>query len=115
MIDRFTEIQVLAAIPRLTAVRLSTFVDMQIVVPRREADHPLFGPIEVARLELLCDLADQFDLQEDALGIVMSLIDQLHSARRDFRALAAAVAAEPADARKRIAASFRQGRGVIDD
>ena len=112
MIEKYTEVEVLAAVPRLTAVRLSTFVDMQIVVPMRDGNRPVFGAIDVARMELLCDLAEQFELEEDGLGIIMSLIDQLHAVRQDFRALAAAVSSEPAETRRRIAANFRQGRSA---
>ncbi len=115
MIERYTEIEVLAAVPRLTEVRLKSFVEMQIVVPMRDGDRAMFGAVDLARMELLCDLAEQFGLEEDGLGIIMSLIDQLHAARWDFGALAAAVAAEPAETRKRVAARFRQERSTGAD
>lgn len=56
-------------------------------------------------MELLCDLCDDFDLEGDALGMVISLIDQLCATRRDLHALAGAIADELAETRARIAAT----------
>ena len=48
------------------------------------------------------------DRPEDALGMVMSLIDQLNTMRGDMRALMRAVAAEPDEVRGRIHAVLRR-------
>jgi chaperone modulatory protein CbpM len=47
-----------------------------------------FAASIIARLELLCDLSQDLDLDETGLGIVISLIDQLHAARQDLATLA---------------------------
>ena len=104
--DIFTESEALAAVPRLTRMRLTAFVEARIVIPLQAETGPIFRRIDIARIELLCDLADEFGFDEDALGLVMSLVDQLHAARRDLRTLAAAVAAEMPEVRVRIGTSF---------
>ena len=58
--------------------------------------------IDVSRTALLCELQDDMDLHEDALVIVMSLIDQLHGTRGRLSALMDALAAEEAEVRERI-------------
>ena len=106
--DIFTEVQTLAAIPRLTRLRLTAFVQARIVMPLQAETGPVFRQADLARIELLCELAEEFGLDEDGLGLVMSLLDQLHAARRDLRAIAAAVAAEAPDVRARIGAVLAQ-------
>ncbi|MDR7123200.1 hypothetical protein [Pseudotabrizicola sp. 4114] len=114
MTDQRTEDEVIAIIPGMTRTRLVAFLQAEVILPIRrktfEGNAPVFGRIDIARMQLLCDLADGLDLDDDALGVVMSLIDQLHMARRDLRVLALAVEAEAPDVRARIGAAFRNSR-----
>lgn len=110
MTDRFSETETLAAIPRLTRMRLTAFVEAQIVVPLRAETGFVFRQIDLARMELLCELSEEFDLDEDALSVVISLIDQLHAARSDLRAIAGAVATEAPDVRARIGVALARKR-----
>ena len=105
MSEHFSEDEVIAAVASLTRTRLMSFVQAEIVIPLQTEGGPVFRRIDIVRLELLCDLSDQFDLQEDALGVVMSLIDQLHGVRAELRALMQAVQDEPEEVRNRIAAT----------
>lgn len=100
---RYTETQVIAAVTQLTRNRLDSFVQAEIVTPVLTEAGPTFRDIDRVRLELLCELSESFDLEEDALAVIMSLIDQLHTARADLHRLLAAVKAEPEDVRLRIA------------
>lgn len=102
----FTFDETIATVPNLSYPQLVAFLDVDLVRPTLSADGPVFRAADLARLELLCDLADQFDLATDALGVVIGLIDQLHNARRQLHAMAAAVEAEPQDLRQRIGARF---------
>ncbi len=106
MMDMFTEVEVLAAVPRLTRRHLTTFVAARIVEPLQAEAGLVFRRIDLARMELLCELAEEFDLDEDALDLVMSLLDQLHAARRDLRAVASALAGEAPEIRARIGAAL---------
>lgn len=111
MTDRLTEDDLLAVIPGLTRTRLFAFIEAGMILPMQElqagdAIHR-FRHIDCARLRLLCELADDLDLPVDALGIVISLIDQIHAARKDLILLTRAVAAEPPDARMRIGLAVR--------
>lgn len=102
MTDNMTQTQVVAAVPSLSLARLATFLDADLIMPIRTATGPMFRPIDLARLALLCDLADHFDLEDDALGVVIGLIDQLHVARARLFAMAQAIEAEPQDLRARV-------------
>ena len=55
----------------------------------------VFRRMDLVRMELLCELSEAFELKDDALGVVISLIDQLHGARAELRAMLDALAREP--------------------
>jgi chaperone modulatory protein CbpM len=111
MTDRLTEADALAAVPRLTRTRLVTFIDSRAVTPPRGTQGYVFRQIDIARLELLCDLTDDLDLDDTAVDVVLSLIDQLHAARQDLRAVARAIDAQPPDLKARIANALRADPG----
>ena len=110
MSERYSEKEAVAAVPRLTRTRLIAFVEAEIVSPQRAETGLIFHRIDLARMELLCELSEQFDLGDDALEVVISLIDQLHGMRADFRAMARAIESEPRDARQRIGEALRRAR-----
>jgi chaperone modulatory protein CbpM len=110
MTEHLTEDEVLAAIPGLTRTRLFAFIETRLVIPLcQESETALahsFRQVDFARLRLLCELTDDLDLDEPALGVVIALIDQLHAARQDLLAVARAVQAEPPEVRARIGAAI---------
>ena len=110
MSARYSEKQAVLAVHRLTATRLRTFVRADCVRPQETAEGPAYTDADLARIELLCELSEDFGLDEDALGVVISLIDQLHGARRELRALALAVGDQPPEVRERVRAAYRRAR-----
>ncbi|MGJ8605460.1 MAG: chaperone modulator CbpM [Marivita sp.] len=109
MTDFFSEDEVVITVTRLTRVQLVRFVEADFIKPQRHTGGYVFRPIDIARLELLCDLSQDLDLDETALGIVISLIDQLHAARQDLAAIAQVIDALPVDLRSRIDTTLKQG------
>lgn len=61
------------------------------VRPTGSAGAWLFRDIDVARLRLIRELRYELQLQEDALPVVLGLLDQLYDARRRLRRLRNAV------------------------
>ena len=114
MTDHLTEDDIIAAIPSLTRTRLVALIETEVVIPlRRDAGATstlVFRRVDLARLQLLCDLADDLELDEAALGVVVTLIDQLHATRQDLLAIARAVAAEPPEVRARIGSAALKSR-----
>ncbi len=98
----YSEEEIVASVSRLTRTRLWSFVEAEAVLPVRSEQGQQFRAADRARLELLCDLCEDFGLEDEALALVVSVIDQLHAARADLHALAEAVAAEPAEVRQRL-------------
>jgi chaperone modulatory protein CbpM len=111
MTTTLSEEDAIATIAWLTRQRLDIFVSAALIEPVQAEEGRMYRPIDLARLELLCDLAEQFDLTEDALGIVISLIDALHAARRNLHRVAEALEAEPLDVRQRVGARLLEQTG----
>ena len=102
MTDLIDEDDAIAATAGLTRDRLMTFIAADVITPIRGVTGPVYRRIDIARLRLLCELSDDLALDEHALGIVMSLLDQLHDARAALLALADAFADDPDQSRVRI-------------
>lgn len=106
MSDRFTEEDIIVAVSRLTRGQLHEFIDRELVRPIQAPSGYVFAQVDVARLELLCDLSVDLELDEIALEMVIGLIDQVHELRRDLNSVLRAIEAQPPELRARLAAAL---------
>ncbi|WP_170479359.1 hypothetical protein [Ruegeria arenilitoris] len=102
MTRKLTEDELLGAIARLTSDRLSEYLAAEIVIPEQSEQGLVYQTIDVARLELACELHDQYDMESDALSMMISLIDQMHCLRAELREVLNAVDAQPEPVRKKM-------------
>ncbi|MEO8245067.1 MAG: hypothetical protein ABI832_22505, partial [bacterium] len=77
MTEFFTEEQILMRVTRLTRVRLMAYIEAEAVTPLRAATGPVFALGDLARLELLSELADLYDMEPEALALMITVIDQM--------------------------------------
>lgn len=103
----YDEREVVGHVRRVTLRELRNWVREGWIRPREGASGPVFDELDVARIRLVCDLRKEMAIPSDTLPVVLSLIDQLHSARRDLRCLAQAVAEQSDDRRRAILDSYR--------
>ncbi len=82
----------LARVSNLDPQDLQHWVAMAWVRPETGSNGYLFEEIDVARVALIHDLTEHMRVGEDALPIVLSLLDQLYDARRRMREIAEALA-----------------------
>lgn len=99
----------------LTVRRLRTWVREGWVRPRREARGLAFDEIDVARLRLIVHLRQELRLNEEAVPVVLALLDQVYGLRRELRGLARAVEAQPDDVADRILARLREAEDIFPD
>ena len=111
MSENLTVTEIIDAVAALTAERLTTYIEIGIIMPIQGEAGPLFAPVDCARLQLICELEQSHELAEEALEMVMSLIDQLYTARADLQALGAAVDTQPVEVRESVLAAWRSRRG----
>ena len=65
--------EVIETVTTLTAERLSHFESLHIVTPVHTQEGPRYHQLDIHRITLLCELTDDFEVNEDALVIIMSL------------------------------------------
>lgn len=101
---RWSESQVIAELTPLTRRRLRLWVRQGWIIPARSSGSggPYFDERDVARLRLVCQLKDEMNLNDDALPVVLSLLDQLYGVRRELRALTQAVERQPDPVRSQV-------------
>jgi chaperone modulatory protein CbpM len=66
---------------------LERWIDRAWVRPDGGAGRYVFQEIDVARVRLILTLRDEMQVNEDALPVVLSLMDQLYDLRRRMRVL----------------------------
>ena len=109
----YTLTETLSVVEDLDAEHLDRYIRAGVVVPVQSSSGPLFRELDLARLNLVVELTEGYHLDEEALAMVMSLVDQLHGLRGDMRAILDAVAREPAETRVRLKAAIREVRVVM--
>ena len=64
---------------------LSVWIEQKWVRPLRSGDVWQFDDCDIARLELICDLRQGLDVNDEAVPVILSLLDQLYATRRTLR------------------------------
>ena len=108
MIRYYSEQETITTVTRLTRARLTTYVKHEFLSPTQSEAGPVYSLADLARIELICDLTEQFDFNEDALGVVLSLIDQLHGVRSELRRVMGAIEAQSDDVQSQILAVLNE-------
>ena len=98
----YSENEVAARVEGLTVTRLRAFVATRCLTPTEREGRLAFQEADLARARLLAELATDFDLDEEATALVVSLIDQIHGLRHRLRLLGEALGEEPEEVRARI-------------
>jgi chaperone modulatory protein CbpM len=77
---------------------LEHFLAQDWVRPARRGGEPVFREIDIARIRLILDLRSEMEINDSAMPVVLSLLDQLYDTRRQLRLLCGAVGAEGVEA-----------------
>jgi chaperone modulatory protein CbpM len=102
MTSAYAPEQVIESVTTLPAERLSHFERLRIVTPVTTSEGPRYQSLDVRRIALLCELTDDFEVNEDALVIIMSLLDQLHGVHFRLEQVVRAIDAEPSETKLRL-------------
>jgi chaperone modulatory protein CbpM len=81
---------------RIETEALDAWIDVGWLMPQRNGEGG-FSDADVARAQLICDL-QRMGVNDDAMPIILDLIDQMHGLRRTVRVLLAEVAARTGEA-----------------
>jgi chaperone modulatory protein CbpM len=105
-------IAVTALFSDLTTVELVHWVEQGWVVPDSEGADFVFREIDVARVRLIHDLRHDMAIAEDAVPLVLSLLDQVYELRSGMRAILHALSSQPEDVRAAILGALEPGGRV---
>jgi chaperone modulatory protein CbpM len=109
--QRVGETQVVEQVGRLSVTELRLWCEAGWVAPAHPGSPgdagPVFDEIDIARVRLVCELRDDLGLDEGAIPVVLSLVDQLYGLRRELRALARAIEQQPDEVAAPVRAAYR--------
>ncbi len=69
-----------------------------------------FDEVDLARLRLIAELRRDFDVNEEAMPVILQLLDQVYALRRALGELQDAIELLPEDARGQLDALLREGQ-----
>ena len=95
----------------LSQVELIAWVERGWVIPDTVGSGFEFHEIDVARVRLIHDLRRGMDIGEDAVPLVLSLLDQVYELRSRLKSLLHAVDAQPRDVQFAILAAMTRDPG----
>lgn len=96
------ETELIAQFTVLKREVLLTWIEEGVIEPHRDDQGYLFDQVDESRVALCCDLHYRMGLDHVSLPVILSLIDQLHDARRHLRTLTHAVARQPEAVQREI-------------
>ena len=102
------EEEILGTVAGLHRETLHVWIERGWVVPQRGGGGYRFQEIDVARIRLIQEFRSELEIDEDAMDVILPLLDQVHGLRRELHRLADAVNAESGETRRRIAARMAE-------
>jgi chaperone modulatory protein CbpM len=108
----FTERELVETVGAITLRQLRLWVRRGWVVPAQGENGPVFDEADVARARLVWQLRCDMNVNDDAVPVVLALIDQLHGIRQELKAVLGAIGDQPGDIRQRIRSAYRTRRSA---
>jgi len=86
----------------LDRVELERWIENRWILPDEEGGRWLFHEVDIARVELILEIRSEFAVDDEAMALVLGLLDQLYSLRRQMRRLCDALEHQPQEIRDAI-------------
>ena len=93
----------------LSTVELIQWVEQGWVVPDTEETGLVFREIDVARVRLIHDLRRDMAIGEDAVPLVLSLLDQIYELRSKMNTFLRALSSQPNDVKAALLSAIGPG------
>jgi chaperone modulatory protein CbpM len=114
------ETEIAARLQGVTVERLRIWVQLGWVRPVVRDGNTTFADVDIARAALVQDLQEIIGIDENAVPVVLKLIDQIHGLRRELKTLVEAIDRQPDSVRRelqsyRLERYRRLSEGRLDD
>ena len=96
----------IAEVRGLEEPELRRWIEERWVRPEAAAGAYMFREVDVARVRLILELRYELAIDEEAMPVVLQLLDQVYALRRRLKAMRAAVDAQPEDVRHALLAQL---------
>ena len=70
---------------RIEAKTLHLWIEEGWLIPRVEEANLTFSELDIARAQLILDLKRNLGVNDEGVGIILNLLDQVHGLRRTMR------------------------------
>ena len=94
--------ELLGRVRGLDRQELVHWVENRWVLPEPRGDTWLFREVDVARVELIREIRHEFAIDDEAVPVVLDLLDQVYGLRRQLRRLCDALESQPDEVREAI-------------
>lgn len=110
-----SESELLRRIEGLTVTELRLCVERGWLRPSAATRGASYLEIDVARMRLIREMRHELEIDDEAIPLLLSLVDRVHSLRRELRLLAEAVGELPDEMRQRVADALARRLDAADD
>jgi chaperone modulatory protein CbpM len=90
----------------LDRAELSRWVENHWILPEsdgeRESERWVFHEVDIARVELILHVKREYAVDDESMALVLGLLDQVYSLRRQMRRLCSALESQPPEIRDAI-------------
>jgi len=100
--------EILLRVKGVSAVQLDLWVCEHWVRPARSGEDFAFNDADIARVHLLHTLYNELEVGDEAIPIILSLIDQLHEMRAHMHTISGAIDDQPEEVRFQILEQARK-------
>src|SRR5215813_1645119 len=90
---------------------LGRWIENGWILPERRDQTWVFHEVDVARVELISEIRHEFAIDEEAMPLVLGLLDQVYDLRRQLRRVCDALAAQPPEVQAVIRKALPSPRG----
>lgn len=97
---------VLREVKGLDADELERWIAVRWVKPERRGEAYLFHEIDVARIHLIVELRHELMIDDEAMPVVLKLLDQVYALRHRLNSLAQAIESLPPEIKEKLRAYF---------
>jgi len=94
--------ELLGRVHGLDQRELVHWVENRWVLAEKHGDTLLFHEVDVARVELIQEIRHEFAIDDEAVPMVLGLLDQVYGLRRQLRRLCDALALQPSEVQEAI-------------
>lgn len=87
---------------------IESYIQKSWINPIERDKTSYFDDIDIARIRLIYQVQNDFEINDDGIDLILLLLDQLYSARAQAKVLATAIEAQPETVRDMILSEVQQ-------